>query len=75
MAIVPDQMVTAIEAKYDVRAIESVGQGMWYLNCQNEKLGILTIDGYGEKTCVILSKSQARVLLSELKDILEVVFD
>ena len=70
-----ENIVTAIEKKYNVKAIESIGQGMWYLNYQNGKLGILTVNADGEKTCVVLEKSQAMMLLSELKDVIEVVFD
>ena len=70
-----ENMVTAIEKKYNVTAIESVGINMWYLDCQKKKLGILTIDESGEKSHVVLDKSQALVLLSELKDVIEVVFD
>ena len=69
-----DNIVTSIEGKYNVQGIESIGQDMWYLKCQNGNLGILTIID-GEKTCVILNKSQVMVLLSELKDVFEVVFD
>lgn len=69
-----DNTITSIEKKYDVLGIESVADAMWYLNCKREKLGILTIHN-DEKTCVILNKSQAKVLLSELQGIIEVVFD
>ena len=75
MSYKTENMVTAIENKYNVKAIESVAQDVWYLNYQNKKLGILTISDSGEKAHVVLDKSQAKVLLSELKDIIEVVFD
>ena len=69
-----DGAVSAIERKYDVRAIESEVSGLWYLEIDKKRIGILTINGK-EKTCVVLTKGQARTLVSEIKDIYELIFE
>jgi purine-nucleoside phosphorylase len=69
-----EAIVTNIECKYDVRAIESEVKGLYYLEDDDKKhIGILTVIN-GNTQHIILSKKQAKMLAKEMKSICEVVF-
>ena len=69
-----DTLVDSIELNYDVRAIESLERGLFYLQDDDRKLiGIMTCKA-GNKSIAILTKKQAYALLDEFKDICDMVF-
>ena len=69
-----DILVDSIELNYDVRAIESLERGLFYLQDDDRKLiGIMTCKA-GKKSIAILTKKQAYALLDEFKDICDMVF-
>lgn len=66
--------VTAIEDKFNVKAIESEAKGLYYLYDDERKyLGILTVRNK-IPVYTILNQKQLRALQQELQDICEVVF-
>ncbi len=62
-----NSIVTAIELKHDVRAIQSEASSLYYLEDDDKKqIGILAIKD-GIPMHVILSKNQAYTLAKEFK--------
>lgn len=73
MATDSNQVVTAIEYNYDVRAIQSESKGLYYLEDDEKKqIGILVVKD-GVPMHVILSKNQAYTLVKELKEVCDSV--
>lgn len=69
-----DTIVTNIEYKYDVRAIESEEKGLYYLEDDNNtEIGILVIKD-GVPFHIVLSKKQASALLKEFEDVCKMRF-
>ena len=70
----PNQIVTAIEYNYDVRAIQSEAKSLYYLEDDEKKqIGILAIKD-GTPMHIVLSKNQAYTLAKELKEVCNSVF-
>ena len=70
-----DNVVTAIEKKYDVRAIQSEAYGLYYLEDDDKQnIGILVVRDT-TPTSIVLSKKQALTLAKELKDVCDTVFE
>lgn len=69
-----DNIVTAIEQKYDVRAIQSEANGLYYLeDDEKTQIGILVVRD--ETPCsVVLTKAQAKALSKEFSDIYKMRF-
>lgn len=69
-----ESIVTAIECEYDVRAIQSEAQGLYYLeDDEKSSIGILVVKD-GIPMHVVLKKKQALTLAKEFKDICEMRF-
>ena len=70
-----DKIVTGIEMKFKVRAIQSDAPGLYYLE-DDEKthIGLLVIKD-GEPSYIILSKKQAKALADEFRDIYKLRFE
>ena len=69
-----DAIVTNIEYKYDVRAIQSEEKGLYYLeDYKNTYIGILVIRD-GVPMHIIISKKQASALIKELEDVCKMRF-
>ena len=70
-----DNIVTAIEKKHDVRAIQSEAYGLYYLEDDEKKdIGILVVKDTTPMS-IVLSKKQAYTLAKELKDVCDTVFE
>lgn len=75
MANCVDNIVTGIEKKFGVQAVESEGAGLFYLqDDEREMMGILSVID-GKPTCAILKKKQIKFLIKELKDIYDMLFN
>lgn len=75
MATSNENIVSNIERKYSVQAIESEASGLFYLQDDERKqLGILTITK-GIPTWAILKREQLKTLIKELKDVYDTVFN
>jgi hypothetical protein len=69
-----DMLADEIEMNYDIKAIESLERGMFYLQDNERKsIGIMTCKS-GKRSIAILTKKQAYTLLEEFEDICEAVF-
>ena len=61
-----DEMVSKVEFRYDLVAIESEAKGLFYLTDDKRKsIGIMTCKK-GEKSICVLNKNQVKALLNEL---------
>ena len=70
-----NRIVTSIEYRHDVRAIQSEASGLYYLEDDYKKnIGILVVR---DKTPmhIVLDRKQAYTLAKELKDVCETVFN
>ena len=71
---VSDNIITAIELKHDVRAIQSEASSLYYLEDDEKKqIGILVVKG-DTPMHIILNKKQAYTLAKELKSVCDSVF-
>ena len=69
-----NQVVTAIEYNYDVRAIQSEAKSLYYLEDDEKKqIGVLVVKD-GTPMHIVLSKNQAYTLAKELKEVCDSVF-
>lgn len=69
-----DTVVSGIEKNYNLRAIESLTKGLFYLEDDNHQtIGILTVKK-GKKSIAVLNKRQAYALIDEFKDICDMYF-
>ena len=69
-----DTLVTSIEYKYDVRAIQSEENGLYYLeDDENTDIGILVIRDEIPMH-IVLTKKQASALIRELEDVCKMRF-
>jgi hypothetical protein len=70
-----NSIVTNIECKYDVRAIESEVKGLYYLeDDENKSIGILVIKN-DVPMHIVLSKKQAKQLAKEFREVVNTVFN
>jgi hypothetical protein len=70
-----DELVSKVELRYGLRAIESEAKGLFYLQDDERKLiGILTLKN-GRKSCAILSKKQAYALIDEFKAVCDLYWE
>ena len=68
-------IMTRFEYEHDVRAVESLSSGLYYLEDDNQKsIGIMTIRN-GKKSYAVLSKKQAYALIDEFKDVCDLYFE
>ena len=69
-----NQIVTAIEYNYDVRAIQSEAKSLYYLEDDDKKdIGILVVRD-GVPMHIVLNRTQAYTLVKELKEVCDSVF-
>lgn len=69
------ETITKLEYEYDVRAIDSLVSGLFYLQDDKRKsIGIMAIRN-GRESRVLLSKKQAYALIEEFKDICDLYFE
>jgi hypothetical protein len=69
------ETITKLECEYDIRAVESLVSGLYYLQDDKRKsIGIMTIRN-GRESRVLLSKKQAYALIDEFKDICDLYFE
>jgi hypothetical protein len=69
-----NQIVTAIEYNYDVRAIQSEAASLYYLEDDDKKdIGILVVRD-GTPMHIVLNKNQAYTLAKELKEVCDSIF-
>jgi hypothetical protein len=71
-----DALVDAVERNYDLNAIESTENGLFYLQDNNDrnKIGIMTCRN-GKRSIAILTKKQAYALIEEFKDICDMYLE
>ena len=69
-----NRIVTAIELKHDVRAIQSEASSLYYIEDDEKKqIGVLVVKD-GIPMHIVLSKTQAYTLAKELKSVCDSVF-
>lgn len=68
-----DSIVTSLEINHDLRAIESNASGLFYLEEDGKRIGIMTLKN-GQRSCAVLTKKQAYALIEEFKDICDLYF-
>lgn len=69
-----NQIVTAIEYNYDVRAIQSEAKSLYYLEDDDKKdIGILVVRD-GVPMHIVLNRTQAYTLAKELKEVCNLRF-
>ena len=71
-----DVLVDRIERAYDLNAIESTANGLFYLqdNDDRKKIAIMTCKN-GECNIAVLTKKQAEALIEEFKDICDMYLE
>lgn len=70
-----DNMITSIEKRYGVQAIESEASNLFYIQDEDRLgMGILTIVD-DSVTCTLLNKKQIKALIKELKDVYDMLFN
>jgi hypothetical protein len=68
-------VVTNIESKYGVRAIQSEAKGLFYIEDDDKKdIGILVLVD-GKPFYVVLNRKQAYALAKEFKDVVKMRFN
>ena len=71
-----DVLVDRIERAFELNAIESTVNGLFYLqdNDDRKKIGIMTCRN-GECSIAVLTKNQAYALIEEFEDICDMYLD
>ena len=69
-----DEVVDELERTLDLRAIESLEKGLFYLTDDaNKGVGIMTVKN-GKKSIAVLTKKQAYALIGEFKDVCDLLW-
>ena len=70
-----DNMITSIEKRFNVQAIESEAKNLFYIQDEDRLgMGILTVVD-DSMTCTLLNKKQIKALIKELKDVYDMLFN
>ena len=75
MASGSENVVYALERKHDIQTIQSEAHGLFYLQDEDRLgMGILTVV-QGVPHYALLTKEQLKILIREIKDVYDVMFD